>query len=510
LRFANCRVRAQLRDHRVSPIDSADGSQCAFAPTARERHDAMSEPLARRMAELARSPIIASPSPAHLERAVTYALDTLAVTLAGYAAPSSGPMVRALLAAAGKPQATLYGVGRVTSVWDAALGNGALAHALELDDDHRIAVLHPGAVIVPAAFAVAEEAGASGARFLSGLLAGYEIACRLGEVFRGSQFYHGVHPTPLCGVFGAALAASTILDLDAETTTRALGVAGTQAAGLTEWKADGSWIKRLHPGRAAHGGVLAAYLAREGFTGPATIIEGKGGFFNAFGFGETLDVDAMTRDLGRELHGVGTAIKPYACCRFAHGAIDLAIDAHRQGIPVTAIERIAIRIYRTDVLSYHAVPINAVDAQFNLPYVVAVALANGAITLGDFTEATIKRPEILALTRRTQVSEDPEFNAKYPQDYWVELVLELRGGERKRLLSTCPSGDPEAERYQRDPGLLRREVRDKTRALLAETGFGAVAEELIAAVEALPDARDVTRVAALLGRAPSSDPHRPR
>lgn len=460
--------------------------------------------LAHRFAEFIAAPAIRNPAPEHLGRAITYALDTLAVTLAGYVAPSSAPLIRVLTAAAGKPQATLFGVGRVTSAWDAALGNGAMAHALELDDDHRIAVLHPGAVVVPAAFAVAEQSRASGRQFLSGLLAGYEIACRLGEVFRGSQFYHGVHPTPLCGVFGAALAASSILRLEAVETTRALGIAGTQASGLTEWKADGSWIKRLHPGRAAHAGVLSAYLAREGFTGPATIIEGPGGFINAFSYGELLDMDAMTRGLGTELHGIGTAIKPFPSCRFGHGAIDLALEAHASGLTSAKIGAIRIRIYRTDVLSYHTVPVNPVDAQFNLPYVVAVALATGQVTLGDFSDAAIRRPEILDLSRRIAVAEDPEFNAKYPAEYFVELAIDLVGGGTRTLLSTCPSGDPEAPRYQADPDLLHREARNKARALLDECGFGAVTERLIAAIERLPEADDVEEIAALLGRPPSA------
>jgi 2-methylcitrate dehydratase PrpD len=260
-----------------------------------------------------------------------YALDTLAVTLAGTVAPSSAPVTRAILAAAGKAEATVMGVGKVTSAWDAALANGAFAHALELDDDHRVAVLHPGAVVVPAALASAEAEGCSGQTFLRALYVGYEVTCRLGEVFRGSQFHHGVHPTALCGVFGAAAAAAVTMDLDRGAFVRTLGIAGTQASGLTEWRADGSWIKRLHPGRAAQSGVLAARLAREGFTGPATIFEGEGGFFNAFSFGEKIDPQCMTRGLGHDHHALGTAIKPFPCCRFEHGAIDLALAANKSG-----------------------------------------------------------------------------------------------------------------------------------------------------------------------------------
>ncbi|MSQ54573.1 MAG: MmgE/PrpD family protein [Betaproteobacteria bacterium] len=433
------------------------------------------------------------------KRMQTYALDTLAVTLAGTIAPSSAAMARTVLGAAGKPEATVLGAGRVTSAWDAALANGAFAHALELDDDHRIAVLHPGAVIVPAALAAAEAANASGPAFLRALLFGYEITCRLGEVFRGSQFYHHVHPTALCGVFGAAAAAGVAMGLDREAMVRALGIAGTQAAGLTEWRADGSWIKRLHPGRAASNGVLAARLAAEGFTGPATILEGDNGFIRAFSFGEKIDSEAMTRNLGTDWRALGTAIKPYPCCRFEHGAIDIAIEAHRAGIAAERIRDVRIRLYRTDVLSYHREPKNPVDAQFNVPYGVAVALLRGRVALADFTEQAIRDEQVLAVSRRIEVLEDPEYTARYPQDYWIEMVVTTTDGASRRFFSECPSGDPEAPQYRANPGLLHAEVEAKCKSLLAECGFGERAQALSSACEGLADAPDVHALAATLG-----------
>lgn len=439
------------------------------------------------------------------ERMRTYALDTLAVTLAGTIAPSSAAVARTILAAAGKAEATVLGAGRATSAWDAALANGAFAHALELDDDHRIAVLHPGAVVVPAAFAAAEAAGAAGLTFLRALLIGYEVTCRLGEVFRGSQFYHGVHPTALCGVFGAAAAAGVAIGLDHDALVRALGIAGTQASGLTEWRADGSWIKRLHPGRAASNGVLAARLAREGFTGPATIFEGDNGFFNAFSFGEKIDPGAMTRGLGKDWRALGTAIKPYPCCRFEHGAIDLAIEAHASGIDAGAIREVAIRIYRTDVLSYHHEPKNPVDAQFNVPYGVAVALVRGGVALVDFTEQAIRDERVLAVSRRIGVTEDAQYTARYPQDYWVEMNIRLHDGTERRFFSECPSGDPEAPQYRADPGRLHTDVERKARGLLAECGFGDRADALRSACAELAEVPNLSRLAAALGARPRAD-----
>jgi 2-methylcitrate dehydratase PrpD len=429
-----------------------------------------------------------------------YALDTLAVTLSGTVSPSSAAILHTILASAGKPEATVMGAGRVTSAWDAALANGSFAHALELDDDHRIGVIHPGAVVVPPALAAAEASGCSGLTFLRALLVGYEVTVRLGEVYRGSLFDHALHPTALCGIFGAAAAAAVAFDLDRVAFVRALGIAGTQASGLTEWRADGSWIKRLHPGRAAHGGILAARLAKEGFTGPATIFEGEGGFFRAFTHGQPIDPEAMTRGLGEEFRALGTAIKPYPCCRFEHGAIDLALEAADSGIAPDDIARAALRIYRTNVLSYHKVPRNAVDAQFNVPYAVAVALLRKAVRLADFTDEAIRDPAVLALAERIDVREDPEFTAKYPADYLVELKLTLRDGREKVLFSDCPSGDPEAARYRSDPGLLQREAERKSADLLAECGFGERAKALREAVAALATAPNVNALADILGR----------
>ena len=454
--------------------------------------------IAQSLAEFACSPL----SEAGLEsarRMRTYALDTLAVTLAGTVAPSSAPVTRVLLSASGTPEATILAVGKVTSAWDAALANGTFAHALELDDAHRVGVLHPGAVVVPAALAAAEASNASGRRFLHALLIGYEVACRLGEVFRGSQFGPGVHPTALCGVFGAAAAAAVAMALDEDATVRSLGIAGTQASGLTEWRADGSWIKRLHPGRAAQSGVLAARLAREGFTGPASVFEGPGGFFKAFSFGEPIDVGSMTRRLGEDYRALATAIKPYPCCRFEHGAIDLAIEASNSDIVLDDVTAVRVRLYRTDVLSYHQQPKNVVDAQFNVPYAVAVALLRGGVSLADFTEEAIRDEEVLALCRLVEVVEDSDYTARYPEDYCVELCLRLEDGSEYRFFSECPSGDPEAAQYRSNGTLLHEEVERKAFSVLRYCGFGDHAEPLAASVADLEDAPDLQSLCAIVG-----------
>ena len=447
------------------------------------------------LADFCSGQAISEPPSAAIARMKIYALETLAVTLAGATADSSQRVMKAFPPGEGG-SASVFGGGGRLSEGEAALVNGAMAHALELDDDHRLAVLHPGAVVIPAAFAAAETVGAGGELFLQAILAGYEVTCRVGEVYRGSMFEYGLHPTAICGVFGAAAAAGVVFGLDREGYINALGIAGTQAAGLTEWREDGSWIKRLHPGRTAQSGLIAARLAHQGFTGPATIFEGKDGHFRAFSHGEQLDTEALTRDLGLNYHALGTAVKPYPCCRFAHGAIDLAIAAHQGGQDIGRVEKVTVKLYRTDILSYRPRPLNAVDAQFNVPYLVALALNQGSVGLADFSDAAICRKEILELAAKVEVIEDDDFTAAYPDKYLTEIII--RGGEAFCALSECPSGDPEASQYSDDPELMGREVENKVRALFQETGFSERSDQLISLVAELDGARDLMDLADLL------------
>jgi 2-methylcitrate dehydratase PrpD len=435
-----------------------------------------------------------------LARGAMHVLHLTAVALAGSRADSSQPMLRVVVAAAGTPEATVYGVGRMTSATDAALANGTLAHALELDDDHRTGTVHPGAVVVPAALAACEAAGASGRTLLRAVMLGYEVMCRVGEAFMGRQFYRGFHPTGTCGVFGAAAAAGVAFGLGREQLVRALGIAGTQASGLAEWRVDGSWIKRLHPGRAAQSGVLAARLAREGFTGPATILEGATGFLHAFAFEGAIDTDAITRRLGTEFRAMATAFKPYPCCRFSHGALDLALALHREGLDVSQVASLRLRIYKTDILGYGHRPRSTVDAQFCLPYLVAAALARGRVGLAELSDEAIRDPAILAVADRITVEEDPEFTTRYPDRYPTELVVSLRDGRCVERFNDCPSGDPEAAEYAPDPELLHRQVEEHVRALLGETGYGDRGEALIRTARGLADVPDVRILAGLLGR----------
>jgi 2-methylcitrate dehydratase PrpD len=440
----------------------------------------------------------AADSPALLAATSFYVLDLAAVALAGSTAPSSRPLLELVRETGGRGEATVYGAGRIASAADAALANGAMAHALELDDDHRVGTVHPGAVVVPAALAACEAAGASGATLLRAVLLGYEVMCRVGEAFGGRQFYTGFHPTGTCGVFGAAAAAGVAYGLGSEALVRAFGIAGTQASGLAEWRTDGSWIKRLHPGRAAQSGILAARLARHGFTGPATILEGPSGFLQAFNHDGHLETEAITRNLGTEFRALLTAFKPYPCCRFSHGTLDLALDLHREGIRGPSVRAAQVRIYKTDILNYVHRPPTPVDAQFCLPFLVATALARGHVGLADFTAEAICDPAVLDLAARITVEEDPAYTAQYPEQYPTELQIITTDGREITRFSDCPRGDPEAPEYRGGRDRLHRQVEDKVRALLAETGFGPRADAMLRAVRELPAAANINALTAVL------------
>jgi 2-methylcitrate dehydratase PrpD len=438
--------------------------------------------------------------PSLVRRMQSYGLDLIGVTLVGMAQTSSQIMLRTVLGEGGFPQATVMGVGRIAPMSAAALINGTAAHAIEMDDDHRLGTVHVGAVVIPAALAVAEATGCDGKTFIQAITMGYEVMCRVGEALLGRQFYAGFHPTSSCGVFGAAVAAGVILGLDRTAFVNALGIAGTQSFGLGEWRADGSWIKRFHPGRAAQSGVLAARLAREGFTGPATILEGKNGYLQAFSFQKEWDESLIVRDLGKHYTAALTAFKPYPGCRFAHTAMDLGYDYHHQDrIDPDQIDHVTVRVYKTDILNYVHRPSSAVIAQFCVPYLLATMLARGKVTLQDLTPEGIADPTILALSDKIDVVEDPDFTASYPEKYMSEVRITLKSGQELCRQSDIPRGDPDAAEYMQRPELFEIQVEEKFRALLGDSPYSDRIDGLIAEVNALPDQPNLSCLAEELG-----------
>jgi len=433
----------------------------------------MTETIARQLAGFIRTCRIQTLPQSVTGRAKLYTLDTLGAIAAGVGEPSSRIITSVASRVGGRGNCTVIGSDLRVSATTAALINGAAGHAVEIDDDHRTSALHPGVAVLPAALAVAEDCGADGSTLLEGIVAGYEVMTRIGDAFRGGQDRVGFHSTGTCGVFGAAAAAGRILQLDTDQLSTALGIAGSQAAGLQAWKSDGSWTKRLHPGKAAESGILSALLAAEGYTGPETIFEGPHGFLKAYAGGEPYDPDLITRNLGTEFRGAETAFKPYACCRFSHQLVDVVLNlVAKHEFDAKDVERCVIRIYRSgynalfEPAARRARPETVVDAQFTAPYIVAVSLIYGPPLPHHFNSEMLSNPAVLELIGRIEGAPDDTFEKSFPDSYPTHVTILLKDGRRIEGFEEVASGDPAKQVYSKYPERFEEEIVQKFRSLM--------------------------------------------
>jgi 2-methylcitrate dehydratase PrpD len=385
-------------------------------------------------------------------RTLELLLDLIGVGLAGSRQPSSPPAAQVALSLGGVGKATIFGgVGQTTAVW-AALANGTAAHAVELDDVTSESSLHPGVAVIPPALALAEELGASPAALLEAIVAGYEVTMRVGNALNPASAYaRGFHPTGVAGVFGATLAAGRLLGLSVEALTHALGIAGTLASGSLEYLADGAWTKRLNPGWAGHAGITAARLAQAGFTGPASVFEGRLGVLHAYT--DAPNAERLLGGLGDQqeaLQVMRVSIKPYACCRYNHGLIDCVLQLGRDHhIEPAQVKRIRLGVLSggallvADPIEQKREPRSIVDAQFSAPYAAAVALVYGTGGIDAYTRAKLDDPTVRDLMARTDCYRDPELDAAYPREWPASAEIHLADG---RVLSTrvrFATGEPE-------------------------------------------------------------------
>jgi 2-methylcitrate dehydratase PrpD len=373
-------------------------------------------------------------------------LDTLGCGVYGYRTPWADMLLSWARGGGGKAECTVWGESRPSlRAADAALVNGTASHAFELDDYHN-AKLHPGAVVVPAAVAMAEKVGAGGERLVTAIAAGYEVMIRSSLALNPSAArLRGWHLTGVCGPFGAAAACASLLGLDPERTAWALGLAGTQGAGLWAFNADGTMSKRLHAGKAAHSGVLAAELAALGFTGPTQIYEyDDGGVLKAYS--DAADPAPLTRDLGSTYHLDATSIKPYSCCGSTHPYVDAALELRRSlGGRWDAQRRVKVGLSKVvDVqCGFAYTPGSALNAQMSLRYVIAAALMDGQVLPPQFDDTRMADPALVALARSLEMVSDPALDQLYPAHFagWVAAEVD---GDWKRVDVLDPSGSPAA------------------------------------------------------------------
>lgn len=426
------------------------------------------------------------------ETAINALIDQLGLAIAA----RSEPYVSATVAAwEGEGPCTAFGHARGFDAAGAALVNGTAAHGEDYDDTFEGTPVHTSSAVVPAVLAACQRFGLSGADALRGMAVGAELMCRMALVAPTAQHRAGFHPTAVIGAFGATAAVGTALRLSARQLTDALGVAGSLASGIIEYLAEGTWTKRLHPGWAAQAGIRAALLGRHGFLGPRTVMEGTHGFFSAFGV-ESIprDFDRITAGLGRTWWMERIAFKPYACGTMTQPFIDCAVALARQGIDPAEIEDVLCRVGEGTVhrlwepLSEKRKPSTPYSAKFSVPFCVAIGFIDRAAGLGQFTEARIRAPEVLALTQKVRYEIDPD--DEYPRNYSGHVIVRLRDGTVRE------ARQPHMRGGAKEP-LSRAELLAKFHANLHYGGWSPDrATELAGYCEGLFDRPDLTGLAA--------------
>ncbi|MFC5753918.1 MmgE/PrpD family protein [Actinomadura rugatobispora] len=371
-------------------------------------------------------------------------LDVLGNSLAATAEPPARAVGALIAEWGGAGRATAIGTPGKLPEPSAALLNGTLAHSLDFDDTHLPSVLHPSASVVPAALAVAESRGASGAALLDAIGAGIEIAVRIGmagydrELGNSVFFERGLHATAICGALGGAAAGAMLSGLDAGGVADAIGIAASMGSGLLEANRTGGTVKRVHCGWAAHGAVTAAGLARTGLTGPPTVLEGRFGLLQAY-CGDQTDPDAITRGLGEDWELPGIFFKPYPCNHFTHAGIDAALRLRARGVDPAAIESIELgaptAVLRTigEPRADKIRPKSGYHAAFSGPYTVAAALLGGGglgVFHEDFTDAAAADPARLELAAKVRCVPDARCDEIFPHQFPAVLRVRLRDGQQ--------------------------------------------------------------------------------
>lgn len=383
--------------------------------------------------------------PSHTREVVRSALlDTIGCGVYGYQTPWAQMLLEWARAGGAKAEATVWGDAKPSlRAADAALVNGTSSHAFELDDYHN-AKLHAGAVVIPAAVAMAQKLGSDGRALVTAIAAGYEVMIRSSLALNPSATrLRGWHITGVCGPFGAAAACAVLMKLDAERTAWALGLAGTQGAGLWAFNADGTMSKRLHAGKAAHSGVLAAELAQLGFSGPTQIYEfSDGGVLKAFSDGS--DPAPLTAGLGRTWHLEANVVKPYSCCGSTHSYVDAAL-ALRAKLGPPWDPKLPVRVGLSKVVDvqcgFDYSPSSALNAQMSMRYVVAAALMEGQALPPQFSDRKIAEPALVELAQAIELVSDPKLDQLYPV-HFAGWVAARSGGEWVRVDVLDPTGSP--------------------------------------------------------------------
>ena len=413
-------------------------------------------------------------------------LDWLGVTLAGSREPLSLILRDQALDEGGAAQASIIGDGRKLSMLQAALVNGSAGHALDYDDVILVMPGHPTVPVIPALLSLAEHNGSSGGDFLTALVAGIEAECRVGALMNDSHYEAGWHSTGTVGTFGAVAAAARLLGFDGAQCANAMGIAGTQAAGLKSMF--GTMCKPFHAGKAAANGLHAALLSRRGFGSRPDVLECSQGFADTQT--ENYDPAAALDGLGTVFHTPDVLFKYHAACYGTHAAIDAAAALKRdKNIDPADIDRIEVHVRAANLQICNIEnPVTGLEGKFSLRFTAAMAmLGENTGLIANYNEATVSNPEIVAIRDKIAVVPHAEMGLAE-----AEVVVTMKDGLAHRRRADVET--PEAD-LDRQWARLSVKFTDNATPIIG----AARAKALIEAVGGLETCADIGAVVALAG-----------
>ena len=399
--------------------------------------------LTQRLAQFVTQTRIEDVPPEVLDGACAAIIDTIGCALAGTIEPTAEIAAAWAQHTAALGQTAIWGRALRTSPAEAAFANGVASHALDFDDSLPSLRGHPSATMVPAALAVAEVTGASGAAVLAAYAIGLEVAGKIGRVLAAPHYMHGWHSTATVGAFSATAVAARLWNLDAAELQAAWGLAASQSAGLV--RNFGTMTKPFHAGNAARIGVMSAWMAHHGFTANAEIFD-EGGFFATYGRGGGEPLESLVEVLGKpwEMLTPGIYVKRWPCCYCNHRAVGGIFDLIEQhDIRAHEVESVEIGFVRgSDDALGGPNPQTGLEGKFSMEYVAAATLLDRKLTLETFTDAMVQRPEARALTakaRRYRVNDEKLYSSKF--GYTDVAIATTRG--RFTVRAERVSGSPQ-------------------------------------------------------------------
>jgi 2-methylcitrate dehydratase PrpD len=444
--------------------------------------------LARELVRALRA-AAAQPLPPDVARAASlHFVDALGVGLAAAGSPVGAPYRDVGRQLAKDGPSTVFGQAKGAAPADAALVNGGLMHSLEFDDTHTGSIMHGSSVIAAAALAAAEAQGASGTALLGAYARGWEALALLGLAAPGRFHAKGFQATSVAGVPAAALVAAELGALSEDQTVAALGIALSQAGGVMEFLTNGSSVKSLHSGWAAHGGLIAALLARAGMTGPETSLEGRWGLFRQFAGDEGAAdrLRTLMGGLGKRWHLSDAAFKFYPCCHYLHPFVEATGILAERGVRAGDIKSIVCEVPAgaapviCEPWERALEPATGHAARWSLPITVAARLVDGKVDLATFEQPA--SAQVRALARK--IRWEPLANARFPERFEAVIACELASG----ITETVRIDDVDGN-HTRPPSAER--VLAKFRANAARSLAPEAVETLVRAAEGLAAAPDL-------------------